>query len=117
MFRKHAFAILATGIWCSGLAIAGDRPQVTDPTQPPNRSHAPAAKTPTTEPLVLHSTHVAASNRSAVINRMVVTVGSRIDGAVVTAIEPAQVTIRRGSVLVFLRLQSLPVKRPAKDAG
>jgi hypothetical protein len=52
-----------------------------------------------------------------VISNRAVVIGSRIDGAVVTAIEPGQVTLARGSESIVLRLLLPPVKRPAKDAG
>jgi hypothetical protein len=47
----------------------------------------------------------------------VVVIGSRIDGAVVTAIEQGRVTLRRGAETIVLRLLLPPVKRAAKDAG
>jgi hypothetical protein len=65
---------------------------------------------------LLHSTHVASSSRTAVINNQVVSIGGRIDGAIVTAIEQGQVTLARGSESIVLRLLLPTVKRPAKDS-
>jgi hypothetical protein len=110
--------LLATAVFCA--AAMADRPAVTDPTAPPYKVAIGSATRPVQardEPLLLHSTHVARSSRSAVINSQVVAIGSRIDGAVVTAIEQGRVTLNRGSESIVLRLILPPVKRPAKDAG
>lgn len=122
MFRqrlpvKRGRALLVTGLCCCAFAGADEQPPVTDPTEPPHMSAGRALGSTPAEPLLLHSTHVAASSRSAVVNRKVVAVGSRINGAVVTAIEPGLVTLRRGSESISLRLELPPVKNPAKDEG
>jgi hypothetical protein len=111
--------LLAMTAFASASAVAGE-PAVTDPTAPPHRSvivSTAEAATAKEEFLLLHSTKVAASSRSAVINNHVVAVGSRIDGAVVTSIEQGQVTLTRGPESIVLRLILPPVKRHAKDAG
>jgi hypothetical protein len=68
--------------------------------------------------LRLVSTAVSEKNgRSAVINDQVVTVGSHIGGAVVTAIEPGRVTLKRGADAIVLQLLTTPVKRPARNSS
>ncbi|MEX2126370.1 MAG: hypothetical protein WD795_20925 [Woeseia sp.] len=120
MFSKPACTLLATALIGCTAAMAADRPPVTDPTAPPHKAairSAAGAVHSRDEVLLLHSTHVSPSTRSAVINNQVVVIGSRIDGAVVTAIEQGRVTLDRNSESIVLRLILPPVKRPAKDAG
>lgn len=119
MYRHVLFTqLIAAALFCS-FSAAAERPPVTDPTAPPHSVATPAGRSNagTSAPLLLHSTRIADSNRSAVISNRAVVIGSRIDGAVVTAIEPGQVTLARGSESIVLRLLLPPVKRPAKDAG
>jgi hypothetical protein len=108
-------AAAAAALWIA-TALAADLPPVTDPTAPPYEVPSGIVQE-SGEPLLLRSTHVSADSRSAVINDHVVVIGSRIDGAVVTAIEQGRVTLRRGAETIVLRLLLPPVKRAAKDAG
>jgi len=118
VYRNVATLFMIALLLCS-LSAAAERPPVTDPTEPPHRMATPAAwsNAGTSVPLLLYSTRVADSSRSAVINSQAVVIGSRIEGAVVTAIEQGHVTLARGSESIVLRLLLPPVKRPAKDAG
>jgi hypothetical protein len=97
-------------------ALAADPPPVTDPTAPPYEIPSETVQA-SGSPLLLQSTHVSRDSRSAVINDRVVAVGSRIDGAVVTAIEQGRVTLRRDAETIVLTLLLPPVKRAAKDSG
>jgi len=118
VYRTCASALLATALFWFGVSAAGDRTRVTDPTAPPYRTMSEAYQSPAGDkPLLLYSTQVATSSRSAVVNNQVVAVGSYIDGAVVTAIEQGQVTLTRGTEAIVLRLLLPSVKRPAKDGG
>ena len=119
MYRHLRFSpFIAAALFCS-FSAGAERPPVTDPTAPPHSVATPAARSNagTSAPLLLHSTRISDTKRSAVISNRAVVIGSRIDGAVVTAIEPGQVTLARGSESIVLRLLLPPVKRPAKDAG
>ena len=116
MFDRFARSLLGTAALWLGAAMAADAPPVTDPTAPPYQAAGGPAQS-SGEPLLLRSTHVSLRSRSAVINDRVVAIGSRIDGAVVTAIEQGRVTLRRDSETIVLELLLLPVKRAAKDAG
>ena len=95
--------------------LAADTLPITDPTRPPYRSVAlPGAALG--EALLLRSTHVSPTKRTAVINSRIVAVGSRIAGAVVTDIEQGRVTLRRDSDVIVLQLIATPVSRPAEDS-
>ena len=110
-FRRFAAAlcgvVLSTGI------VAEEIP-ITDPTRPPYGLTAMSAK-PVHGNLLLYSTQVSDSKRTAVVNQHVVTVGSRIAGALVTGIEPGRVTLRRNSETIVLTLIKTPVRRDSKD--
>jgi hypothetical protein len=118
VFERSSRLVPAAAVCWIAAALAADPPPVTDPTAPPYeiRSEIPSA-TVQGSPLLLQSTHVSRSSRSAVINDRVVAVGSRIDGAVVTAIEQGRVTLRRDAESIVLTLLLPPVKRAAKDSG
>ncbi len=111
----HRFLLLlACGIaWLPLHAVADNLP-VTDPTRPPQTSSAVKAMT-AFDSLLLYSTHVSTTRKSAVINNQVVTTGSRIAGAVVTEIVQGRVSLGRGSEVIVLQLFPSPIKRPAKD--
>jgi len=118
VYRNFLFTLLLAAFLSCSLPAGAERPPVTDPTAPPYSVATPAARSNagTSLPLLLHSTRIAYSSRSAVISNRSVVIGSRIDGAVVTKIEQGQVTLARGSETIVLRLLLPPVKRPAKDA-
>jgi hypothetical protein len=111
----HRFLVLLTcGIASLPLATFAEGLPVTDPTRPPQT--LPAVKAMSAlDSLLLYSTHVSATRKSAVINNQVVTTGSRIAGAVVTDIVQGRVSLRRGSEVIVLQLFPSPIKRPAKD--
>lgn len=107
-------ALLACGIaMLPPVAVAEGLP-VTDPTRPPQTVSGVKAMS-AFDSLLLYSTHVSATRKSAVINNQVVTTGSRIAGAMVTDIEQGRVSLRRGSEVIVLQLFPSPIKRPAKD--
>ena len=110
--RRQLAAVLCGALFSAGLAA--DTLPITDPTQPPYGLAAGSAK-PQHDNLLLYSTQVSDSKRTAVVNQRVVTVGSQIGGAVVTAIEQGRVTLRRGADTIVLRLIKTPVRRDSKD--
>lgn len=110
--RRRFTAALCGAVLSTGLA-AEDLP-ITDPTRPPYGLTALSAK-PVHGNLLLYSTQVSDSKRTAVVNQQVVKVGSRIAGAVVTGIEPGRVTLRRDSQTIVLELIETPVRRDSED--
>lgn len=115
MFSKRTAGFLVAAVLWNAAAMAADLPPVTDPTTPPYQAASGSVES-SHQTLLLHSTHVSPDSQSAVINNQVVAIGSRIDGAVVIAIEQGRVTLRRGAESIVLKLLLPPVKRPAKDA-
>lgn len=104
--------VLAAVLGCAARASA--QPPVTDPTAPPDRSVAGRVDT-TRPPLLLQSTSVSLTSRSAVINSEIVTVGAVIEGARVMSIEPGTVTLRTGTETTVLRLIRAPIKQPSRQ--
>lgn len=100
----------------SSAALAADQPPLRDPTRPPYHL-AGQPKKEAGAALILYSTRLSASGRSAVINDEIVTVGTHIAGAVVTAIEHGRVTLKRGSEAIVLQLFTQSVKSPARDSS
>lgn len=94
-------------LWlCLGLAampiagLADPFASLPDPTRPSGwQDGAPA-----NQGLVLQSTTVSASRRSAVVNGQRVAVGDRVAGATVTDIQTFQVTLQRAGRDITLRL-------------
>lgn len=111
-FRRQLATVLCGAFFSAGLAA--ETLPITDPTKPPYGLAAVSAK-PQHNNLLLYSTQVSDSKRTAVVNQRVVTVGSRVAGAVVVAIEQGRVTLRRGAETIVLRLIKTPVRRDSKD--
>lgn len=116
LFGRLAFTVLCAS-FCGLPALAADELPIRDPTRPPFASGKTQASEEKAGSLLLVSTAVSDVGRSAVINDQVVTVGSRIGGAVVTAIEQGRVTLERGTEAIVLQLFAPPVKRPARDSS
>ena len=117
MFNASRSQSQLTAVLCGVLFSAGlaaDTLPITDPTKPPYGLAAMSAK-PQHDNLLLYSTQVSDSKWTAVVNQRVVTVGSQVGGAVVTAIEQGRVTLRRGAETIVLRLIKTPVRRDSKD--
>ena len=112
--RYRAF-ILLCGVALSTILVADTLP-VTDPTRPPYPAASVSAQ-PHDKALLLYSTQVSDTRRSAVINDRVVTVGSRIADAVVTAIAQGRVTLRRDSETIVLQLIATPIGRVTKGSS
>lgn len=115
MFRRQVKVLLIAGLF--GLLVpAGrvDAASLPDPTRPPQRFIAPAASSPVvTDSWQLGSILIAPQRRVAVINGRPLSVGDKVGGAKVVAIEPGQVRLKRGSRVIMLDL--LPV-RPTVSA-
>lgn len=97
-----------TLLFCLGLAampIAGFADpfaNLPDPTRPSGWQDGGGS--PVNQGLVLQSTTVSSSRRSAVVNGQRVAVGDRVDGATVTEIQAFQVTLQRAGRDITLRL-------------
>lgn len=113
---KPSAVVLAAGVILLSGAVLADELPVRDPTRPPSAGKQ-SVPTGRSDSLLLVSTSVSDGRGSAVINEEVVTVGSRIGGAVVTAIEPGRVTLARGSETILLQLFTPPVKKPARESS
>ena len=88
----------------NGMAWAGDRlDNLPDPTRPSGVLESTGGM-PAQQGFVLQGTTVSARQRVAVINGQRLTVGERIDGAIVAAIQPFQVTLQRAGRDITLRL-------------
>lgn len=113
-FGNRFLMLLACSVALLPLTAVADGLPVTDPTRPPQKLSAVKVVS-ALDKLLLYSTHVSATRKSAVINNQVVTTGSRIAGAMVTDIMQGRVLLRRGSEVIVLQLFPSPIKRPAKD--
>ena len=112
--RATLIAVFLSGVF--GIAAADELP-VRDPTRPPFPAGEGGVPKTQETGMQLVSTAVSRNGRSAVINDDVVTVGSYVGGAVVTAIEQGRVTLKRGDDTIVLQLFTPPVKRPARESS
>lgn len=115
MFRRQV-AVLILGGFLAVLMPAdrGGAASLPDPTRPPQRFIAPVASgSVVPKNWQLGSILIAPQRRVAVINGRPLSVGDRVSGAKVVAIESDQVRLRRGSRDFVLEL--LP-KRPTVTA-
>lgn len=115
MFRRQLTVLIISGLLV--MLMPADRASAAslpDPTRPPQRFIAPVASG-SVEPKSwqLGSILIAPQRRVAVINGRPMSVGDRVSGAKVVAIESNQVRLRRGSKEFVLDL--LP-KRPTVTA-
>ena len=106
----------------SGLLIAIMATSVTaaldDPTRPPGNAASKAASRQVenqTRRWELSSTLVSPGRRTAVLNGYVVSVGDRIAGATVLAIEPNRVRIKDRGREVTLVMLNQQVKTPSRQ--
>lgn len=114
--RRLGVLLAPAFLFHPALAAAETLPPVTDPTQPPYAGAARAAGHGALK-WRLESTRVSADKRSAVINGRVVTIGSRVAGALVTSIEPGRVRLRGDSTTYVLTLLLPAVKSTAQDSS
>ncbi len=88
---------------------------LSDPTRPYTGGPATAAPAPEATGPVLQSTMISPADRRAVIGGRSYRVGDKIDGAVITDIQPYEVTLKRGDRTNRLRMN--PRRRPKTKAG
>lgn len=104
--------VLAAGLaGISAVSRAGDIPAgLQDPTRPSYVAASAGAKAQRSGP-VLQSTFVSVSQRRAVIGGRTYTVGDKLAGAVITDIQPYEVTLKRAGRESRLRLLPKLVKQ------
>ncbi len=85
---------------------------LSDPTRPYTGGPATAAPAPEATGPVLQSTMISPADRRAVIGGRSYRVGDKVDGAVITDIQPYEVTLKRGDRVDRLRMLPRLVKDP-----
>lgn len=115
MFRRQVAVLILSGLLVVLMpAGRGSAASLPDPTRPPQRFISPAAPgSAVPKSWQLGSILIAPQRRVAVINGRPVSVGDRVNGAKVVAIESNQVRLQRGSREFVVNL--LP-KRPTVTA-
>lgn len=102
----------------ASLASAGDDlDRLPDPTRPQVGAETLTESRPAATGPELQSTMISTALRRAVISGRSYKLGDRIDGAVLTDIQPYEVTLRRGNRETRLRLLPKLVKEPKALPG
>ena len=114
--RAAAVCVIAfASLFTAGAATATP---LNDPTRPPTAQTVTSHKAVRKQPRwTLSSTLVSAQRRTAVINDRVVSVGEKINGARVLAIQPDSVRLRRHGSDITLVLLKKNVKRPSRPGS
>ncbi len=108
-------AIALAALFAAGAAMATP---LSDPTRPPTAQAVSSHKAVRKQPRwTLSSTLVSAQRRTAVINDRVVSVGEKINGARVMAIDSDSVHLRRRGSDITLVLLRKNVKRPSRHGS
>ncbi|MDX5333570.1 MAG: hypothetical protein LPK58_05950 [Gammaproteobacteria bacterium] len=113
MFRRMIYSLCLLGLTLVSIPAATQAAdEVRDPMRPPAgvAAAAPQAATQWT----LQSTAVAGGRRSAIINGQVVSVGGRVHGARVLAIQPGSVRLATAEGEITLRLPVYEIKKGAR---
>lgn len=101
-----------TLVWVSASSAAEDLKQLSDPTRPHQLRTAPVGARETVTGPELQSTMISLTFRRAVINGRTYKQGDKIDGAVITNIQPYEVTLKQGGRETRLRLLPKLTKEP-----
>ena len=105
MSEKLRAAVFAAALLAAGPVAAEEA--LRDPTRPYNASVTPAASAPGFD---VSAIFVSEQRRVAVVNGRPVTVGARIDGAVVTAIAEDGIKLNYAGRALSARLQSAQIR-------
>ncbi len=106
-------AAAGLGFTVAMAASSVDLKELSDPTRPyTSTGPATAAPTPEATGPVLQSTMISSTDRRAVISGRSYRVGDKLDGAVITDIQPYEVTLKRGDRVNRLRMLPRLVKDP-----
>ena len=107
-------------LWLWALAVAAapgeDLSRLQDPTRP-QTGFTLEASAPATDGPVLQSTLISPTARRATIGGRSYKVGDRVDGGVVTDIQPYEVTLRQGTQFTYLRLLPKLMREPKATSG
>lgn len=107
--KKIGYSLVCMTIFWHGSACCE---VLFDPTQPPGiNPTGKGAGTKSAPRWILSSTLIAPARRLATINGKTVSVGDQVNGAVITTIEPARVTLREGNGQVVIELSPRDFKR------
>lgn len=107
----------AAPLWLTPAWAADELGNLPDPTRPQVGAEAPAPVQPVATGPELQSTMISTAFRRAVISGRTYRPGDRVDGAVLTDIQPYEVTLRRGTRETRLRLLPKLVKEPKDVPG
>lgn len=118
-FKPQTPGVVAAGalwLWAVSAAAAPgeDLSRLQDPTRPQT---GVTLEAPTPDGPVLQSTLISPTSRRATIGGRSYKVGDRVDGGVVTDIQPYEVTLRQGTQLTHLRLLPKLIKEPKATSG
>ena len=109
-------------MWVSVSPAAEDFGQLSDPTRPHRPGTAPTVAQEMATGPELQSTTISSTFRRAVISGRTYKQGDKIDGAVITGIQPYEVTLKQGGRETRLRLlpkltkePNVSAKKPDKD--
>lgn len=112
----NATAIVATMVLCvallAGVVPAAQAARLADPTRPAGYALGRGRHHVHRPRWDLSQTLIAPDRRLAIINGRTVTEGARVDGAVVVAIRPSAVKLRRKGRTFSIKLLAGSVKRP-----
>lgn len=121
-FKPRKRGVVAAGalwLWAVSAAAAPpgeDLSRLQDPTRPQTGVMVEMSA-PMTDGPVLQSTLISPTSRRATIGGRSYKVGDRVDGGVVTDIQPYEVTLRQGTQLTYLRLLPKLMKEPKAMSG
>lgn len=110
--RLNLWIPAATLIWISVSPAAEDLKQLSDPTRPHLPGAAPVDAREIAVGPELQSTMISLTFRRAIINGRTYKQGDKIDGAVITSIQPYEVTLKQGGRETRLRLLPKLTKEP-----
>lgn len=120
--RLSVWILAAALVWVSVSQAAEDSRQLPDPTRPHQPGIVPVGVQETTTGPELQSTMISPTFRRAVISGRTYKQGDKIDGAVITSIQPYEVTLKQGGRETRLRLlpkltrePNISTKKPDKD--
>lgn len=109
-------------VWASVSLAAEDLEQLSDPTRPYQLRTTSAVAEETGTGPELQSTMISLTFRRAIISGRTYKQGDKIDGAVITSIQPYEVTLKQGGRETRLRLlpkltrePNVFTKKPDKD--
>ena len=114
--KLNAWIPVAMLVWVSVSQAAEDLRQLSDPTRPHQPGAVPAVRQEMASGPELQSTMISPTFRRATISGRTYKQGDKIDGAVITSIQPYEVTLKRDGQVTRLRLLPKLTKEPNVSA-